>query len=88
MFVRQLHDFSFEKNRLKNNYWSIEKSARTVRKKKIVAGTPELERVTKDAKDDKRASLFSAQQSVWNKAGPWSGCPISNPDPNNTIGLL
>ena len=23
-----------------------------------------------------------------NKAGPWSGCPVSNPDPKNTIGLL
>ena len=23
-----------------------------------------------------------------NKAGCWSGCPVSNPDPNNTIGLL
>ena len=23
-----------------------------------------------------------------NKAGPWSGCPVSNPDPNNTIGLF
>ena len=37
---------------------------------------------------DERDSLFSAQQSVWNKAGPWSGCPVSNPDPNNTIGLM
>ena len=23
-----------------------------------------------------------------NKAGPWSVCPVSNPDPNNTIGLF
>ena len=23
-----------------------------------------------------------------NKAGPWSGCPVSNPDPKNTIGLF
>ena len=23
-----------------------------------------------------------------NKAGPWSGCPVSNPDPENAIGLL
>ena len=22
------------------------------------------------------------------EAGPWSGCPVSYPDPNNTIGLL
>ena len=61
------------------------KNPRTVRKKKILAGTPELERVTKD----ERSSLFSAQESAWpNKAGSWSGCPVSNPDPNNTIGLF
>ena len=48
--------------------------------------TGELERVAKD----ERASLFSAQQSVyvWTRPGPWSGCPVSYPDPNNTIGLL
>ena len=72
------------KKKIKKKTIGQSKNPRTVRKKKILAGTPELERVTKD----ERASLYSAQQSVWNKAGPWSGCPVSNLDPNNTIGLL
>ena len=31
-------------------------------------------------------TLFSIAKR--NKPGPWSRCPVSNPDPNNTIGLF
>ena len=65
--VAQLY---FRKKKLKKTIGQS-KNPRTVRKKKILAGTPELERVTKD----ERASLFSAQQSVWNKAGPGPDAP-------------
>ena len=32
-------------------------------------------------------TIFSIAKCM-NKAGPWSRCPVSNPDPNNTIGLF
>ena len=55
-------------------------------KRKILAGTCH----GRTEEGDKRWASFTVFCiAKWmNKAGSWSGCSVSNPDPDNTIGLL
>ena len=62
------------------------KNSRTVRKRKIPAGKSDR----RAGKGGKRWASFTVFNIVkcTNKVAGRSGCPVSNPDPNNTIGLL
>ena len=62
------------------------KNSRTIRKRKIPAGKSDW-RAGKGGKRGASFIVFSIAKCM-NKAADRSGCPVSNPDPNNTIGLL
>ena len=54
--------------------------------RKIFAGTCDR----RTGEGDKRRESFTGFciTKCMNKGPPWSGCPVSNPDPKNTIGLF
>ena len=82
-FTRQMHNFSFQRKKQP----LVNRNIRTVRKRKIPAGRHD--RRTREAGGERWASftVFSIAKCM-NKVAAWSGCPVSNPDPNNTVGLF
>ena len=82
-FTLQLHTFFSKKKKQPLAYRKIQEPSERERFL-LEDATRELQRVA----TDERASLFSALQSVRTRPRPGRGCAVSNPDPNNTIGLL
>ena len=70
----------------KKNPIGQSKNSRTARKRKIPAGRSDR----RAGKGGKRWASFTVFNVVkcTNKVAGRSGCPVSNPDPNNTIGLF
>ena len=86
--TRQLHNFLSKKKKKKKEEPLANRKFQepSALKRKILAGT--YDRRTGEV-DKRWASFTIFSTAKWiNKAGPWSGCPVSNPDPNNTIGLF
>ena len=80
--TRKLHNFSFEKKKKTLVNRKIQESSDTERFLQEDA-TGELESLQRWA----NFTVFSIAKCT-NKAAARSGRPVSNPDPNNTIGLL
>ena len=85
-FTRRSTSF-FQKKKKKQPLANRKIQKPSALKRKILAGNMRQE--NSGEVDKRRASLTIFSRAKWmNKAGQCSGCPVSNPDPNNTIGLF
>ena len=75
---------SFEK---KNNHWPIEKSKNRQPWKERFLQEHATGKLRKGWQKMSELHYFK-HSKVYKQGRPWWGCPVSNPDPDNTIGLL